>query len=104
MENKVSYSDVKLVANGHILEVYRYEKAVCFGHNGNGGGRRSKDKEKSDREEENRRTSSKKARNEVRRQVLANFNERSKFITLTFRDGAVKDVTDVKERNNWLTW
>lgn len=98
-KGKPRYEDIKLVANGHVLEVYRYQKGVCVGHDGNGGGRRSKDEEKSEREEEIRKTSSRKARNEVRRQVLANFTERSKFITLTFRDGAVKDITDVQECN-----
>lgn len=98
-KGKMHYEDYKLIANGHVLEVYRYEKGVCVGHNGNGGGRRAKDEEKSDREEEIRKTSSRKARNEVRRQALANFSEGSKFITLTFRDGSVKDVTDVQECN-----
>lgn len=98
-KGKMHYEDYKLIANGHVLEVYKYEKGVCVGHNGNGGGRRAKDEEKSNREEEIRKTSSRKARNEVRRQTLANFSEHSKFITLTFRDGSVKDVTDVQECN-----
>lgn len=96
--SKVRFDDVKLVANGHILEVYRYEKAVMSNFEGRGGRRKKSDKE-SEKSDEHRQHSSRKARNEVRRQVLANFNEHSKFITLTFRDGAVKDVTDVQECN-----
>lgn len=92
------FDDVKLIANGHILEVYRYEKAVMSDFEGRGG-RRKKEDEKSDKAEEHRKQSSRKARNEVRRQVLANFDEHSKFITLTFRDGVVNDLTNVQECN-----
>lgn len=94
----MKFDDVKLIANGHILEVYRYEKAVLSGFEGRGG-RRKKEEEESEKAEEHRRQSSRKARNEVRRQTLANFNEHSKFLTLTFADGSVQDVTDVKECN-----
>lgn len=94
---KIEYSDVKLVANGHVLEVYRYEKPVCSNFEGQGG-RRRKDAEESKRAREIRRTSCNKARNEVRRKVLANFNEHSKFVTLTFRE----DIRDVQTANKYF--
>lgn len=36
---------------------------------------------------------------QLRRLVLSNFVNRDKFVTLTFRDGSVNDVRDVKECN-----
>jgi len=89
----------KLVANGHILEVYEYEKEPIVGHGGNGGGRRKKDEEESERAAEIRKSSSLKARNEVRRQILANFGQHSKFWTFTFRDTDQFDVTSVSDCN-----
>ncbi|WP_425589853.1 rolling circle replication-associated protein, partial [Pseudalkalibacillus sp. JSM 102089] len=91
------FTDLKLVANGHVLEVYEYEKEVCSGFEGQGG-RRKNDEEKSERSEEIRKTSSAKARNEVRRQVLANFSERSKFVTLTFKE----NITDIQRANTYF--
>jgi hypothetical protein len=88
----------KLIANGHILEVYEYEREVLTGVKK--GGRKSKDDEEiSDRKEEIRRTSSVKARNEVRRKIMANFSEHSKFWTFTFRDTDKFDITNVQECN-----
>lgn len=84
-------SDIKIIANGHVIEVYRYEKPTISGYRGNGG----RTKEASQRAEEHRKNSSKATRNRVRRQVLANFDERSKFITLTYRD----NVTDLEVTN-----
>lgn len=46
-----------------------------------------------------KRSNARRARNEARRLVLANFDTNSKFITLTFRDGSVNDVKDVRECN-----
>lgn len=89
-----SKSDFKIIANGHVLEVYEYEKGVYSGFDGKGG-RRSKDDEKSDRSEEYRKQSNQKARNEVRRLVLSNFDEHSKFMTLTFKE----NKTGIKECN-----
>lgn len=84
----------KVISNGHILEVYEYENGCQFEYTGQGG-RRKKDEEKSERSEEIRKMSSRKARNNVRRQCLANFSEHSKFLTLTFAE----NVTDIKEAN-----
>lgn len=84
----------KVVANGHVIEVYEYEQEVSFEFKSNGG-RRKKEEDKSERSEENRKKSSRTARNNVRRQCLANFNNHSKFITLTFAE----NITDVKEAN-----
>lgn|SRR5690625_117460 len=91
------YTDYKLVANGHVLELYRYEKGCYYDYEGQGG--RKKREQAEDRNDEYRRQSRTRARNEVRRQVLANFSEHSKFLTLTFRDGSVDDVTNVKQCN-----
>lgn len=90
----IKKSDLKVVANGHILEVYNFENG-CYSGFESQGGRRGKGDDKSERENENRTKSSRSARNRVRRQVLANFNEHSKFITLTFKD----NVTDVQIAN-----
>lgn len=84
-------SDIKIIANGHVIEVYRYEKPTISEYKGNGG----RTKETSERAEEHRKNSSKATRNRVRRQVLANFDERSKFITLTYKD----NVTDLEVTN-----
>jgi hypothetical protein len=91
---KAKWSNIKVIANGHILEVYEYEKDVCSGFAGQGG-RSKMDEHKSDREEENRRLSCRRARDMIRRICIANFDEHSKFITLTYKD----NQTDLKASN-----
>jgi len=86
--------DIKIIANGHVLEVYEYEKAVWSDFEGQGG-RRGKDEEPSERADENRRLTCRRAREMIRRICLANFDERSKFITLTYAE----NQTDVTQAN-----
>lgn len=63
------------------------------------GGRLSGDEEPSARADENRRLTCLRAREAVRRLVSSNFTEHSKFITLTFRNGAIDDVRNVQQAN-----
>lgn len=96
-KSKIEYKDVKIIANGHIIETYEYEKPVCVGHDGNNGGRT---KEESKRWEENRRLTGRRARDNVKRLAIRNFTEYDKFLSLTFSDGLVRhDVKNVKESN-----
>jgi hypothetical protein len=52
-----------------------------------------------DRKKEYRKLAVYRARTTLRRLILANFDHESKFVTLTFRDGSIPDVTDVKRAN-----
>lgn len=94
---KAKYDEMQIVVSGHVVEVRSYERLVCSGFEGQGG--RVADYE-SERWEENRRLTGRRARDKIKRLALCNFNEKDKFITITFRDGSVSDVTDVKECNN----
>jgi len=93
---------VKVVSSGHILEVYEYGGLGIWCDYVGLGGRTEADAEVSEDAEANRLTASRRARQSVVRQVNANFGTgecESKFVTLTFRDGAVPDVTDVQACN-----
>lgn len=96
----------KMIVTGHIIEVWHYEHDIQVGK------RQPKEplydletgeiivvsrKEKT--LEQVRLDNCRRSRNELRRLISANFSERSKFLTVTFRDGAVKDVHDVEECN-----
>lgn len=89
-----SQTNLKVIANGHVIEVYEYELPVWHGYEGQGG-RKSQDEPKSDREDENRRLTCRRARDVIRRICLANFDDHSKFVTLTFRE----QTADVKKAN-----
>jgi len=91
---------LKLVASGHIIEAYVYGGGGIWVDFVSQGGRNKVKEATLEDAEKNRQDASKRSRQNVRRQVNANFvNVQSRFITLTFRDGAVFDVTDVQECN-----
>ena len=88
----------KIIISGHVVEVYEYEKPVFYDFKSKGG-RKKDGEEGSKRREENRKTAAYRAREKLRRLILANFDENSKFVTLTFRDGEVEDLGDVEQTN-----
>lgn len=101
--NKSRY---KVTVSGHIVEVWQFGEGVQHGP------KASIDREKHFDPETGeiisdydpiakKRQNARQARCEVRRLVVSNFESKSaKFITLTFRDGAVGDVTNIRECNN----
>lgn len=76
----------KAVITNKIIEIYEYEKLNV---NAKGGCR---EKTTGEQEEENYKTRQRYRRNAVRRLASANFNNDSKFITLTFRENE-QDIT-----------
>jgi hypothetical protein len=96
----------KVVVSGHVVEVYEYEKHVRTGPRGEASALiidedtgEILNREVYDKDEA-RRNNARRAKNELRRLIVSNFEAtHDKFITLTFRDGAVGDVTNVKECN-----
>lgn len=112
--------DIKVIESGNVKEVYHYgetrfrgyERSQSYGASCNSLIITEVDKEtgeiktreatteeteaiKEARKMESRATSNQRARNNLRRLVLANFSNSSKFITLTFRD----NVTDIELAN-----
>jgi hypothetical protein len=94
---------MKIIVSGPVIERYRYQIPVKIGKR-----QKSIDPEtgeilagenRGDRKDEAKRTNSNRSRNEFRRLVLSNFGNMDKFVTLTFRDGAVEDVTNVRMCN-----
>lgn len=100
---------LKVIVSGHIVEVYRYEKSVTIGdrptperseleideETGEILNRPSNDPE------EVRRNNGRRAKSELRRLIVSNFSaESDKFLTLTFRDGSVNDVTNLDDCNH----
>lgn len=81
-----------MIRTGHVTEVYEFEKMPCRVHVGGG-----RTKEQSADWMRHWKTSAKRKRDYFRRLVTANFGNDDLFVTLTFRDGAVTDVTDVQE-------
>jgi hypothetical protein len=99
---------LKVIVSGGVIEKYQYEIPVRIGKRQrvidpetgevlNGG--RVKDDPNNPRKIEPKRTNGRRSKMQLRRLVLANFVNMDKFITLTIRDGAVSDVTDIKECN-----
>lgn len=100
------YSFAKVVVSGPVVEVYEYEVPVRIG--GKPPPKIYYDEETGERiltnpdydPVEARSHNARRAKATLRRTILSNFdNESGKFITLTFRDGSVSDVTDVTECN-----
>jgi hypothetical protein len=75
-------SYVKIIKSGDKYDVYKYEIPITVGFTREGVGRTV---EKSDRAEENRKLSVRRAMEHIRRLLNANFTNRDKFMTLTFR-------------------
>lgn len=87
----------KAIVTGHVIEIYEYERMPILPS-------KKKDKKELDPDDDDkcddtiikdRQNNMIKARNRLRRLITANFDENSKFITLTFKD----NVTDVKQAN-----
>lgn len=105
-------SRFKVIVSGHIVEVYEYGEGVRHGERG-AAERQERDWIKTDEgltvdpetgevvydRNAARQATMRASKNEFRRIILANFDSGSKFITLTFRDGSVQDVTSVPECN-----
>ncbi|NLC31498.1 MAG: hypothetical protein GX765_05620, partial [Candidatus Moranbacteria bacterium] len=89
-------SNIKVISSGNVLEVYEYEKEQYFGHEGKGG----RKKTESEEWEKIRKQSMRTARNNIRRKILSNFDNHSKFITLTFRDDEKINIKDVAVCND----
>lgn len=81
----------KVIVSGHIIEVYQYDKPPLLRE----GQLEGDNEDKEDRTLERRKQTAREARNMVRRIVLSNFNNGSKFITLTFAE----HITDVQQAN-----
>lgn len=81
--------NVKVVVSNHVVEVYRYEKVQWSGFEcPERKGRRSAS-ECTDRHSIYR------TRESIRRLILANFDNHSKFVTLTFKE----NMTDIEQTN-----
>lgn len=98
--------DVKVLFSGNVIEVYRYEATRSVGYSVKERGFSSADDEidyetgeiitKEDRRLASRKASNIRARNNLRRLITTNFNNNSKFLTLTFREN-VKDIEAANE-------
>jgi hypothetical protein len=102
---KVEPSMAKVIVSGNIVEIYEYENPVWLRAKKGGrmtDGEKEKMKEagiENGRDMKNRKFGTRKARNMLRRLALSNFDERSKFLTLTFADGSIKDITNIDLTN-----
>lgn len=82
----------KIVVAGGIVEVTAYETLNVIGN----GGKREGDGEQ---REENYKQTQRKRRSIIRQLITMNFDNKSKFVTLTFKDSETLDITDVKACN-----
>jgi hypothetical protein len=105
-------SKIKVIVSNHIVEVWEYDFGVKVG--GHPIDPNAPKKEKIFDPETGeiisdydplvaKRSNARRAKNEGRRLIISNFDNTSKFITLTFRDGSVSDVKDVRECNREFT-
>lgn len=85
---------VKVLVTGHIFEVYTYEKL-----NINGGGKKEGNGEFSD---QNYQQTQRLRRASIRQLIAANFDNRSKFVTLTFDNNRPFDITNVQACNSYF--
>lgn len=105
--------DAKVFISGNVIEIYKYSETRACGYSipnkgpTGGGDRVQVDFETGEIIEngievtklESRMKSNIRARNEVKRIVLSNFDNKSKFMTLTFRE----NLTDVEAANRCFT-
>lgn len=99
-------SRIKVTVSNHIVEVWEFETGVKVGKRPLDPNReRFYDPETGEIITSHdpmaaRKNNARRAMNEAKRLILSNFDvNSSKFITLTFRDGSVPDVKDVRECN-----
>lgn len=94
----------KAIISGDTIEVHEHENPVVYGFTGKGGGRKAGVSGSRQRSCEYRKRATNKAKFDLVRLINANFSENGKgstwdsykFITLTFRDGSIPDLRDVK--------
>jgi hypothetical protein len=82
----------KVIISRHIIEVYEYDRVLFYDEKKD---KPVKDEKREDRTEEKIIYSKHRTRQNVRRLILNNFDNRDKFITLTFAE----NVTDVEVAN-----
>jgi hypothetical protein len=97
--------NIKAIVCGNVIEFYRYEDTIFRGYEQKRSGGAFPDYVhidydtgellESEKKIESRARSNIRARNEVRRLALSNFNSNSKFLTLTFKE----NLTDVTQAN-----
>lgn len=91
----------KAIISGSMVELREYEFPVIHGFAGKPGGRKTGTSGSSQRSAEYRKRTTNKAKADLIRLINTNFTgtgkalESYKFITLTFRDGSIPDLTDV---------
>jgi len=85
----------KVIYNKHIVEVYEFEEPVCFGYEHISKSKSTDVSPTDEQQSENRSKSAIRARNNIRRLAIANFSNNDKFLTLTFENGSVPDITDI---------
>lgn len=93
------FYDRKLVASGNVLELYEYERPVSRFAPSKPIGRAGQTNTTEEQKRENRRKRAQRARQKVRRYANANFDDNSKFLTLTFKE----NITDLKQANHEFT-
>jgi hypothetical protein len=90
---------VKVLVSRHVVEIWRYADMPVQGVSSEGLG---EPKERSPGELlEERRKNQRKSKWAFMRTVNCTFTEGSKFITFTFANGVLQDVTDVREANKF---
>jgi hypothetical protein len=89
---------VKVSVSNHVIEVWRYAEMPVQGKPDDGMSvpERTVEDTLHDRVKNQRRS-----KWQFMRTVNCTFSEGSKFITFTFADGVLKDVTDVREANSY---
>lgn len=106
-------SKFKVIVSGPVIEVYEYQEGVRHGKQGKPSSRgdperiRTEDGKTIDPETGEivydrmaaRMATMRLSKNTFRRVILMNFDAGSTFVTLTFRDGSVSDVTNVQKCN-----
>lgn len=96
-ENKPFISNVKAIISGSHVELYIQDRGILIGSQSYKVPKRgSANKE---RKKINKKKSATRAKNNLRRKLNANFNNRSKFLTLTFNDYQDFDINSIDECN-----
>lgn len=86
----------KIVISGNIIEITEYDKLNVTGFNGDRDG-------EGENRENNYIQRQRLRRNRIRQLITSNFDERSKFLTLTFKDTEKFDIRNVKACNHQFT-
>lgn len=87
---------IEIMISKHVVEIKEYEKLNVKNDMEKA---REVEKGNGNNQDENYAKRQKKRRDKVRQYVTNNFDENSKFITLTFKDTQKFDITDVKSCN-----